>query len=74
MIEGDFKGKTKKNMPARDETTRTPGIKLRHENAERKEAKKQLLTKKQVESMDHMEQAQVRGLLHRSEAEKGIKK
>ena len=48
------------NIGDRDESIRTPGIKLRHKNEDKKEAKGEALTKKQVESMDHMEQASKR--------------
>lgn len=61
--------KTKKTMPALDETTRTPGIKLRHRNEEKKEARRE-----KKKDMDHLEEAQIRGLYHRPDGEKGIKK
>jgi len=77
------------NSP-RDDSTRTPGIKLRHLNANLKKIKKNRaskempeaignpvydsLTRKQQERMSHVEEAQIKGLFHRHEGEKGIKK
>lgn len=77
------------NAP-RDGTTRTQGVKLRHLNAnlkkiKRDRAKKEMpeaignpvydsLTRKQQERMTHVEEAQKKGLFHRHEGEKGIKK
>lgn len=77
------------NAP-RDSSTRTPGVKLRHLNENIKEIRKEKsakegpeaignphydsLTRKQQERMTHVEDAQKKGLFHRTEGEKGIKK
>lgn len=79
----------KRNAPL-DDTTRTPGVKQRHANEKKQEEKKakeksslpgaienpvyDSLERKQQERMDHVEEAQIKGLFHRQKAEKGIKK
>lgn len=79
-----------KNNAPRDETTRTPGVKRRHKNEEiqakkREKEKSELpgsignpayhsMTSEQQETLDHVEKAEIKGLFHRRQPEKGFKK